>query len=295
MSDADSTPFSYGRYEECLRDEGFLRGLQGPRAELFRSRGEVLDLGCGRGLFLEILREQGIRGRGVDRDADAVAIARQRGLLVEQDSILDYLEKQPSLSLDAIFCSHVVEHLPFAEVERLFRLAAASLRRGGRLVVVTPNPESLRMHLFGFWKDPEHVRFYHAELLYALAAHYGLKLVSSNREQPESFLPVPHLDGVSGQQAFPPAPPRRWRDRVARAIFGFDRHDLASLARSIHDLAANQRNAAQQLNLSNNALVGALNQYCAWPDETVLVFDKPLRADEPGSPNGRAASRTSSP
>src|SRR2546421_7355315 len=78
----------------------------------FREAGPVLDIGCGRGEFLTLLREAGVEARGIDSDADMVAYARGDGLDVEQADLVEYLQRLDDGSLGGIFMGQVVEHLP---------------------------------------------------------------------------------------------------------------------------------------------------------------------------------------
>src|SRR5581483_9494760 len=108
-----------------------VRERQRPYVDEFRDAAPVLDVGCGRGEFLGLLREAGIEARGVDADADMVAYARGEGLEVEQADALAYLEARPAGSLGGVFAAQVVEHLPPAELFRLLELTARALRPGG--------------------------------------------------------------------------------------------------------------------------------------------------------------------
>ena len=124
----------------------------------FAGRANVLDVGCGRGEFLELLRESGGAGRGIDLGAEAVAICRAKGLDAEQADMFPYLAALPAGSLDGLFCAQVVEHLPPERVPELVRLAAAALAPGGVLAIETPNPECLAIFAVHFFLDPTHVR-----------------------------------------------------------------------------------------------------------------------------------------
>ena len=102
----------------------------------------VLDIGCGRGELLGLLREAGVEARGIDADADMVAYARGDGLDVEQADLVAYLEAAADGSLGAIFMGQVVEHLPAPTLVQTLRLATAKLRPGGVLIAETINPLS---------------------------------------------------------------------------------------------------------------------------------------------------------
>ena len=95
----------------------------------FAGAGEVLDIGCGRGEFLEAAREAGIRARGIDLNGEMVALCRSRGLDAETADLFEYLGRQPDESLGGIYCSQVIEHLPAERLPDLVRLAAAKLER----------------------------------------------------------------------------------------------------------------------------------------------------------------------
>jgi O-antigen chain-terminating methyltransferase len=125
-----------GSREEVRRkQEGYL--------EIFPPGGTVLDLGCGRGEFLELLRERGFKGRGVDLNAQMIALCRDKGLDAERADILEALAGTPDGSLDGIFSSQVIEHISAAHLERLVELARAKLAPGGVVVLETINPASV--------------------------------------------------------------------------------------------------------------------------------------------------------
>jgi O-antigen chain-terminating methyltransferase len=122
----------------------------------FHDAGPVLDVGCGRGEFLGLLRDAGVEAGGIDADADMVAYARGEGLDVEQADALAHLEALEDGSLGGIFCAQVVEHFPPPVLLRLLELAHAKLRPGGVLVAETINPLS-----------PLALRHYFADLTHA--------------------------------------------------------------------------------------------------------------------------------
>ncbi|MEZ5403298.1 MAG: class I SAM-dependent methyltransferase [Bryobacteraceae bacterium] len=124
--------------------------------ERFRGRSNVLDLGCGRGEFLELLRDNDVPARGVDSDPTSVAHCQQNGLSVTEGDLFAFLENTPPGSLDGIFCCQVVEHLPRNRVFELVKLAHSRLQPGGVLAMETPNPESLAIFATHFYLDPTH-------------------------------------------------------------------------------------------------------------------------------------------
>ena len=127
-------------------------------AERFQRAREVIDLGCGNGEFLEVMRDAGVPARGLDTSPDSVASCQARSLSAEQGDIFEWLAGQPDKSLGGIFCSQVVEHLQPEAVPVLVRLCADKLERGALLVFETPNPECLAIFATHFYLDPTHTR-----------------------------------------------------------------------------------------------------------------------------------------
>src|ERR671937_445155 len=114
-----------------------IRERQRAYVEDFREAAPVLDVGCGRGELVGLLREAGVEARGVDADADMVAFAQGEGLPVEQADLLAYLEGLEDGSLGGVFAGQVVEHLPPPALVRLLQLAVAKLRPHGVFVAQT--------------------------------------------------------------------------------------------------------------------------------------------------------------
>jgi SAM-dependent methyltransferase len=167
-----------------------VRERQRPYVDDFRDAAPVLDVGCGRGEFLGLLREAGIDARGVDADADMVAYARGEGLAVEQGDAIGYLEGVPDGSLGGIFAAQLVEHLPPATLFRLLELAARKLRSGGVLVAETINPLS-PLALRSYFADLTHAQPLVPETLELLAKQAGFGRVETR------FLNAPrHADDV---------------------------------------------------------------------------------------------------
>ena len=154
----------------------------------FRDAGPVLDVGCGRGEFLMLLRDAGIEARGVDADGDMVAFARGEGLEVEQADVLAYLEGVEDGSLGGIFAAQVVEHLPPPTLLRFLELAHAKLRSGGLLVAETINPLS-PLALRNYFADLTHAQPLVPETLELLARQSGLRVAETRfLNEPEKLV-----------------------------------------------------------------------------------------------------------
>ena len=249
-------PFRYSDYETQLMSRDYIRMLQRPRVQFFKGCQRVLDLACGPGVFLELLKEAGIEAIGVDRDEEIVKKARQKDLNVIQADIFDYLERTEE-SYDGIFCSHLLEHLPFDRVTLFIEWIAKRLVPGGILVFVLPNPGSIRLHLFGFWRDPEHVRFYTGNLIASVCQHYGLKVEYSNEEETPNPLEIPLFEPI----LMPPSDPaskERLSDQNGRMEMF-----LKEFNRRVGEFNQKMERFAE-----------ALNKIWSRDDELVLVFRK---------------------
>jgi len=182
----------YFAYESRMRGSTeSVRERQRPYLEDFRDAAPVLDLGCGRGEFLGLLREAGLEARGVDLDADMVAFARGEGLDVEQVGAVEYLESLEDGSLGGVFAAQVVEHLPPPALVRLLELAAVKLRPGGLLVAETINPLS-PLALRNYFADLRHAQPLVPETLELLARQSGFASVDVRfANEPEQKLEEP--------------------------------------------------------------------------------------------------------
>jgi O-antigen chain-terminating methyltransferase len=140
----------------------------------FEKCSRVLDIGCGRGEFLEILRDHNIGGIGVDSDPDMVAFCRSRQLEVENSDAISYLETLDEKSLDGIFIDQVVEHLEPQYLIHLLGLCHQKMKFGYHIVVETVNPLSF-ISFVNFYVDMTHKRPVHPETLQYLISASGFR------------------------------------------------------------------------------------------------------------------------
>jgi SAM-dependent methyltransferase len=163
----------YFAYESRMRGSvETIRERQRRYLDLLRDAGPVLDIGCGRGELLGLLRDAGIEARGIDADADMVAYAQGDGLNVRQADAAQYLERIDDYSLGAIFMAQVVEHLPPPTLTHVLELAVRKLRAGGILVAETINPVS-PLALRHYFADLTHAQPLVPETLELLARQVG--------------------------------------------------------------------------------------------------------------------------
>ncbi|MCK5933090.1 MAG: class I SAM-dependent methyltransferase [Fulvimarina manganoxydans] len=135
--------------------------------------GPVLDLGCGRGEWLKLLRDREIDGLGLDTNAGQLAEARDHGLAVREGDALAFMRAEPEARYMAVTAFHIVEHLPFETLAEWMLEIRRILKPGGKLIVETPNPETLTVGASTFHMDPTHQKPVPSGLLDVLAETVG--------------------------------------------------------------------------------------------------------------------------
>ena len=205
-----------GTTEEIVaRIEPYLPRLAG--------RGEVLDLGCGRGEALAVFAGAGIPARGVDGSEAMVEECRRQGLRAERADLFEELARTPEASLGGIVSFHVIEHLPGGALDRLVRLARRALKPGGVLILETPNPLSVVVASRNFCRDPTHLRPIHPETLEWLYRDAGFEPVERLELRPfgadERLPEVPTASLPENERALAQAV-NELRDRLDDLLFG---------------------------------------------------------------------------
>ncbi|HSB67763.1 MAG TPA: class I SAM-dependent methyltransferase [Candidatus Methylomirabilis sp.] len=192
----------------------------------YRQDGLLLDIGCGRGGFLQAMQGLGWQVLGVEGDPEAAALARRSGLPVHATSFEE--AKIPSDAVDHITMNHVIEHVydPLAVMAKCHRI----LKPGGSVVLYTPNTRSLGHRRFrGHWRPleaPRHLHCFSPATLRALLARSGfrhIKLWTSPRLAPGIYDASVLIEHGQGTMAHDPAPQpgRRWfsiRERTLCAL-----------------------------------------------------------------------------
>jgi O-antigen chain-terminating methyltransferase len=174
---------------------------------VFEGQAPVADLGCGRGEFLELLKERGIAARGVESNVHVARACRERGLDVSDGDLVEFLRSQPEATLGGVFAAQVVEHLPPTVLQQTFREAHRALRPGGRLVFETVNVCSVIGFHEAYLRDLTHERPLHPETLRFVAAAAGFSEVRIEMRSP--------VDAASRLQ---PVPAEGLPERVAVAL-----------------------------------------------------------------------------
>ena len=251
----------YGAYALAQRDHRLLTEMTTPVLHFFDDAERILDVGCGTGIFLEQMARCGKHAVGIDSDPASLAYAAMLGLNIEKSDGVEWL-KCTDQRFDAVYCSHVVEHLPFDQLKMAISGIVHVLQPGGKAVFVFPDPESIRSQLLGFWRDPDHVRFYHPDVITLLAQADGLALEHNSQQ-------TPPRDIIS----FSYTPPEFERPAVTAGLLGRFMHKIGLVRRDEFEwLKARSRWQDQLLQT-----LWSVNQTWAWDDNAVLVFRKPAR------------------
>jgi SAM-dependent methyltransferase len=177
--------FKYVGFEDRFRgSQDVIRARLASYLPLFEGAGPVVELGCGRGEFLDLLRERGIAARGVDVNHEMVEVSRSRGLDATEGDALSFLTAQPDDSLGGVFAAQVAEHLEPEYLMRVIDAAMHALRGGGVLVLETINPACWTAFFESYLRDLTHVRPLHPDTLQYLVRSSGFHDVSVEFRSP---------------------------------------------------------------------------------------------------------------
>ena len=184
----------YVGFEDTFRgSQADVRARMAAYVPLFAGACDVLDLGCGRGEFLELLREAGIGARGVDTNHAMVEHCRARELEVVEGDGLAYLESLTDGSLGGLFAAQVVEHLEPAVLVGVLDAACRKLRPGARIVIETINPSCWFAFFEAYIRDITHVQPVHPETL-----RYLLQASGFHRVEIRYQVPYPQAEKLQG-------------------------------------------------------------------------------------------------
>lgn len=155
---------------------------------------EILDLGCGRGEWLELLKEEGLRAAGVESNATLAAAGRNRGLKIIHEEAIEYLRGLPDNSLQAVTGFHLIEHVEFQELIQLLVEIRRTLRPGGLVIVETPNPKNLVVGACNFYADPTHRKPLFPETLLFLLDSLGFERIRLEYRHPVEGSPFDNTE-----------------------------------------------------------------------------------------------------
>lgn len=144
----------------------------------------VLDIGSGRGEFLQLLKDNGISAEGLDINIDMVERSKQKGLKAVQGDALNFLLSKDPQTYGAITGFHIAEHIPFNFLYRIFQACHAALSDNGFVLFETPNPENMIVGSCAFYMDPSHLHPLPPDLLAFALEQCGFRKVEIRRIHP---------------------------------------------------------------------------------------------------------------
>lgn len=188
---------------------GFEDRFRGPQNEIRRrvedyvpilsAAGDVVDIGCGRGELLDLLKQQGVSARGIDSNAAMIEVCRARGLNVDAGDALGYLQRQPDRSIGGLSALQVVEHFEPAYLVRFLETAHHKMRPGAPLILETINPSCWMAFFETYLRDLTHQRPLHPDTLKYLVQASGFRDVDVQYRVPVSdgdkLAHVPEMPG----------------------------------------------------------------------------------------------------
>lgn len=133
----------------------------------------AIDIGCGRGEWLELLQENKITAQGIDMDAGMLQVSKAHGLDVKEGDGISMLQEMSDESAIIISAFHVVEHISFDQLQIFTQEALRVLKPGGILILETPNPENIKVATENFYLDPTHTKPIPSSLLSFLTEYSG--------------------------------------------------------------------------------------------------------------------------
>lgn len=189
------TGIDYYDFENYFRgSRELIKERQSMYISYFKDKGEILDVGCGRGEFLELLAENGIEAYGVDLYEEFVLLCKDFGLKAFCDDAINAISKAQNLG--GIFAGQLIEHLKLEEIVELCRSSYNALKEGGCLILETPNPMTLAIYTNSFYVDPSHQKPVHPMTMKYILEKQGFRDVqivfSESSRMPFS---IPAIEG----------------------------------------------------------------------------------------------------
>ena len=188
----------YAGFENRFRGyEAEVKKQQASYLPYFKKKGKVLDLGCGRGEFLELLEKNGLKGVGIDINDQMIDICLEKGLDCQKGDILEKLAEHEDGSLSGIFSSQVIEHLSPSYLKRLLEVAYFKLAPSSYIVLETINPVSVFSLVEIYFLDLSHQKPIHPQAIKFLMESTGfeeVEIIYSSPVEKERLQDLPGSD-----------------------------------------------------------------------------------------------------
>lgn len=181
----------------------------------------ALDIGCGRGEFIEFAEKLGCKTTGLEINEDMFHICSSKNLDVIKSDGISYLTNEKENTYDLILMSHVIEHLSFPDIIRIIELSFQRLNKDGVLILESPNPTTVATHIGGFYSDPTHKHFAHPSLMHYILEKAGFKGIEIKFEslQSERLVTDDTMSKILKQDI----------DRLNEIIFGYQDYSLIAI------------------------------------------------------------------
>lgn len=196
----------YFKFQEDMRgsfDE--IKSQQQRYLSYFTECSNVIDLGCGRGEFLDVLREHGVGAVGVDSYGKSIDYCRMRGLHVSQGDAIQFLCDQKDDSVDGVFSAQLIEHIPAVKILRLCKESYRVMKPDSYIVLETPNPTCLSIYMNSFYLDPSHKNPVHPQLMEYFMRECGfrnIQVIYSDDSKVNYHFPLLTVEGCHNLAEF---------------------------------------------------------------------------------------------
>lgn len=165
FADDHMSDIFYTNFEDKFRgtESEIMSRLEEDYSKLFEEssldfkKSPVLDIGSGRGEFLQLMKKLNISAEGIDINTDMVERTKKKGIKVIQGNAIDHIISSKPRTFGAITGFHLVEHIPFSQLLQLFTACHTALVKDGFVLFETPNPENMTVGSYSFYLDPSHL------------------------------------------------------------------------------------------------------------------------------------------
>lgn len=171
----------------------------------YKGKENVLDIGCGRGEFLELLQENNVKAQGIDVYDEFVEYCQDKGMNAQLADALTYVKEQKDNSLGGVFMGQVAEHLEPDYLLSLLRKCYEKMEKGSYFIAETPNPTNITTFTNSFYLDPTHIKPVHPETFKFMLEYVGFKqveIIYTENSKPDYRLPLLNVESSKNLEEF---------------------------------------------------------------------------------------------